>query len=67
MLEHKFAVGEMVRFTAASELRQLVFPSGEYRITRTLPENRGEFEYRIQNVDGSPEIVALESELSRVA
>ena len=40
-------------------------PGGVYEITKQLPENRGEFEYRIKSVNELHERVARESELTK--
>jgi len=40
-------------------------PGGVYKVTKQLPENRGEFEYRIKGVDEVHERVARESELTK--
>jgi hypothetical protein len=40
-------------------------PGGVYEITKQLPENRGEFEYRVKGVNELHERVARESELAK--
>ena len=40
-------------------------PGGAYEITKQLPHNGREFEYRIKSANESHERVALESELTR--
>jgi hypothetical protein len=40
-------------------------PGGVYEITKQLPENRGEFEYRVKSVNELHERVARESELTK--
>src|SRR5436190_1249561 len=39
-------------------------PGGSYEITKRLPENNGEFEYRIKSMNEPHERVARESELT---
>ena len=63
MPSYKFQVGETVM------LRPVVsrnVPGGAYEITKQLPHNGREFEYRIKSANESHERVALESELTRV-
>ena len=40
-------------------------PGGVYTVTKQLPENRGEFEYRIKSMDEVHERIARESELTK--
>jgi hypothetical protein len=40
-------------------------PGSVYEITKQLPENRGEFEYRVKGVNELHERVARESELAK--
>jgi hypothetical protein len=60
MPSHKFKVGDLVILRPAVSLN---VPGGTYQVTRQLPENRGEFEYRIKNLE-EVERVARESELT---
>ena len=59
---HKFHVGEIV------SLRPVVsrnVPGGAYEVTKQLPHNGREFEYRIKSASEEHERVALESELTK--
>ena len=59
MASYKFHVGEIV------SLRPVVgrnVPSGAYEVTKPLPHNGREFEYRIKSAREEHERVALESE-----
>lgn len=63
-MAHKYSVGQLVHSAAAFADRT----SGVYEILRLMPENRGEFSYRIKNMAdgaqravGESEIRALES------
>jgi hypothetical protein len=60
---HKFKVGQIVTIRPA--LSRSV-PGGVYMVTKQLPENLGEFEYRIKSVEEVHERVARESELTKV-
>jgi hypothetical protein len=62
MASHKFKVGEIV--TVRPVLNRNV-PGGVYEVTKQLPDNGGEFEYRIKSVNEPHERVARESELTR--
>ena len=58
----KFHVGEIV------SLRPVVsrnVPGGAYEVTKQLPHNGREFEYRIKSASEEHERVALESELTK--
>jgi hypothetical protein len=62
MASHKFHVGEIV------SLRLVVsrnMPGGAYEVTKQLPHNGREFEYRIKSASEEHERVALESELTK--
>jgi hypothetical protein len=62
MPSHKFHVGESVTVTAA--IRRHV-PGGVYEVTKQLPHNGREFEYRIKSANEEHERVARESELTK--
>jgi hypothetical protein len=62
MPSHRFQVGETVMLRPAVSRN---VPGGAYEITKQLPHNGREFEYRIKNANESHERVALESELTR--
>jgi hypothetical protein len=62
MPSHKFEVGDVVTLRPVVSLN---VPGGTYQVTRQLPENRGEFEYRIKNLEEAHERVVRESELTR--
>ena len=62
MVSHKVRVGEIV------SLRPVVsrnVPGGAYEVTKQLPHNGREFEYRIKSASEEHERVALESELTK--
>jgi hypothetical protein len=46
MLSHKFRIGQLVQLAPAISRN---VPGGSYEVTKKLPENRGEFEYRIKS------------------
>jgi hypothetical protein len=56
---HKFHVGEIVNFRPVSRN----VPGGAYEVTKQLPHNGREFEYRIKSTNEEHERVAGESEL----
>ena len=58
---HKFQVGETVLLTS----RNRNVPGGVYEITKLLPHNGSEFEYRIKSAAEERERVAQESDLTR--
>jgi hypothetical protein len=61
MPSHKFNIGEAVLLT--SNNRNV--PGGVYAVTKQLPHNGTEFEYRIKSAREEHERVAGESELTR--
>ena len=63
MPEHKFQVGETVMLSSAVSRN---VPGGIYQVTRQLPHNGREFEYRIKSVTEEHERVALESDIAKV-
>ena len=62
MASHRFKVGQIVTIKPAFSRN---VPGGVYIATKQLPENRGEFEYRIKSVEEVHERVARESELTK--
>ena len=62
MASHRFKVGQIVTIKPALSRN---VPGGVYIATKQLPENRGEFEYRIKSVEEVHERVARESELTK--
>jgi hypothetical protein len=59
---HKFRIGQLVQLAAISRN----VSGGSYEVTKKLPENRGEFEYRIKSMNEPHERVVRESELQGV-
>ena len=62
MASHKFKIGEIVTIRPALSRN---VPGGVYEVTKQLPHNGREFEYRIKSVNEPHERVAGESELTR--
>ena len=65
MSEHKFRVGQTVRFYPSE--RGASAPRGAYIVTTELPERDGEFQYRIRNIVEPHDRAAAESELRAVS
>ena len=63
MAGHKFRVGQ--RVTLASKVLDKAGAGGGYVVTKQLPEQGGELEYRIKRESEPHERVARESELAR--
>src|SRR5262245_57330109 len=63
MPSHQFDVGESV--TLEPSISRNV-PGGVYEVTRQLPHNGREFQYRIKSVNEQHERVAGEGELTKV-
>jgi len=62
MPSHKFHVGESVTVLPAISRN---VPGGVYEVTKQLPHNGREFEYRIKSANEEHERVARESELTK--
>jgi hypothetical protein len=59
---HKFQLGQIVTIRPALSRN---VPGGVYQVIKQLPENHGEFEYRIKSVNELHQRVARESELTK--
>jgi hypothetical protein len=62
MPSHKFQISETVTVRPAVSRN---VPGGVYEVTKQLPYNGSEFEYRIKSASEEHERVARESELTR--
>ena len=62
MPSHKFHVGESVTVLPAISRN---VPGGVYEVTKQLPHNGREFEYRIKSASEEHEPVVRESELAK--
>jgi len=62
MPSHKFKIGETVMLRPAVSRN---VPGGAYEVTKQLPHNGHEFEYRIKSASESHERVTRESELTK--
>jgi hypothetical protein len=58
---HKFTVGQIVQFKSDE---RTAAPRGPYEVTRQLPHNGHEYEYRIKSAQEEYERTARESQLS---
>jgi len=63
MPSHKFRIGQLVQLVPAISRN---VSGGTYEVTKKLPENHGEFEYRIKSMNEPHERVVRESELQGV-
>ena len=63
MSDHKFQVGELVRYTSRGPRGA----SGVHKITQLLPPEGGELQYRIKSENEPHERVVKESMLKGVA
>ena len=64
MSEHKFGLGQKVRFNGRHAQRSA--PDGFYEVVRQLPDLDGELQYRIKSSREAHERVVKEGELQRV-
>jgi hypothetical protein len=60
---HKYRIGQLVELKPAVNRN---IPGGTFEITKRLPENHGEYEYRIKSMNEPHERVARESELTGI-
>jgi hypothetical protein len=58
---HRYKVGQRVRFSAAALDRSA---AGIYKILAHLPESGGEWQYRIQHAENSQQRVVWEHQLA---
>jgi hypothetical protein len=61
MNEHRFRVGQPVIYVGRERA------SGTYKITRLMPPEGGDFQYRIRNANEPHDRVVKESDLDRAA
>lgn len=62
MPSHKFQVGEIVTLSPAISRN---VPGGAYEVTKQLPHNGREFEYRVKSANEEHERVVRESQLTK--
>ena len=63
MASHKFGIGDTVMVRPAVSRN---IPGGAYEVTKQLPHNGREFEYRIKSANEEHERVAGENELTKL-
>jgi hypothetical protein len=61
MSEHRFRVGQAVIYVGRERA------SGPYKITRLMPPEGGDFQYRVRNANEPHDRVVKESDLDRAA
>lgn len=61
---HRFKIGQSVRFAGSAGLERGA--GGPYKVVAHLPEEYGDWQYRIQSNDRVRERVAKESQLSAI-
>jgi hypothetical protein len=59
---HKFAIGTKVKLFRS--IRGVPLESSLYEVTRQLPSENNDFQYRIRTLDGRVDRVAFESQLA---
>ena len=59
---HKFALGQKVKLFRS--IRGVPLESSLYEVTRQLPSENNDFQYRIRTLDGRVDRVAFESQLT---
>jgi hypothetical protein len=63
MPDHAFKIGQMVDYRGPSRYTSA---AGHYQVTRRLPSDEGQYQYRIKSPAETHERVVKESELSDV-
>jgi hypothetical protein len=58
---YKFKVGQIVQFNPDG---RIIAPRGSYEVTKRLPYNGHEYEYRIKSAQEAHERIAKESQLT---
>jgi hypothetical protein len=66
MATHRFAVGQLVRFTPDRIERDLSTAQRQFKIVRLLPEAASVFQYRVKSQLDGHERVVREDQLARV-
>ncbi|MGQ7791807.1 hypothetical protein ACUN0C_05285 [Faunimonas sp. B44] len=61
MNRHAFKVGQSVRLSGSAAMRGA---AGTYKILALMPEERGDWQYRVQATDSPQQRVVWESQLS---
>ncbi|MYZ48092.1 hypothetical protein [Propylenella binzhouense] len=61
MPSHAFKVGQKVLLSGSSLMRGA---AGTYKIVALLPEERGDWQYRVQSTDGNQQRVVWQSQLA---
>ena len=59
-MPHKFKIGQRVHLSASGLNRQV---GGTYRVLAQLPEERGDRQYKVENMAGTQQRVVWESQL----
>jgi hypothetical protein len=59
-MQHKFKIGQIVRFTPGAHERSW---GGMYQVVACLPEERGDRQYRIKSVKDAHQRVVRESQI----
>jgi len=62
--DHKFKIGQLVNYTSGPFGAGIA--TGVYKITRLLPPEGNDFQYKIKNAAEPHERVAKESQLDRI-
>lgn len=63
MGEHKYRVGQTVRFVGARQAGYPRMPAGDFRIVRLLPEHGGSKQYRLESAIDGHQRVVIEAEI----
>lgn len=66
MVTHRFAVGQVVRFTPDRVERDLSSAQRQFKIVRLLPEASNVLQYRVKSQLDGHERVVREDQLARV-
>lgn len=59
-MPHRYNIGQTVRFIPGAHERQW---GGDFKVVARLPEERGEFQYRIKSAKDAHERVVRESQI----
>jgi hypothetical protein len=64
MQEHRFRVGQTVRFAKASRSGGLGgSPGGSFRVVSLMPDYQGNYQYRVQSTSDGHQRVVVEAEI----
>ena len=63
MDDHRYRIGQTVRFVGVTQLGRPRMPTGDFRVVGLLPEYQGSKQYRLESTSDGHHRVAVETEI----